>query len=277
MADRIIVESPGRARRILLSTGARRRAEMEGIPLAAILEDPSFFTSKEKCRRPTQLKLKTCVYHADGDNGDIIASEDETGEVSCVICFSGIDDGDRVGALNCKHIFHVDCLKSWLVRRNTCPLCQQPEAAQPLYDEDAKHSPAGGLGDAIHQQGSTEGESETTDSYSGDSQVNQSTDESDPTDIFSRGSQANHSTDDSEATDVDTASRDSPDNTSTDDGEATDEDSALRDSPADESSDNNETTDSASDFASEDPQHPNSTADDMCDPVEQSEQAESML
>jgi len=33
-------------------------------------------------------------------------------------------DGEQVGVLPCSHIFHVDCLREWILRRNACPLCQ---------------------------------------------------------------------------------------------------------------------------------------------------------
>lgn len=50
-------------------------------------------------------------------------------EVSCSICFAELEDGNKIGDLSCRHEFHVDCLKTWLVRRNTCPLCQAPNIA----------------------------------------------------------------------------------------------------------------------------------------------------
>jgi len=41
-----------------------------------------------------------------------------------------IEDGEGIGALSCKHCFHVCCLKEWIKRKNVCPLCQQPDIAQ---------------------------------------------------------------------------------------------------------------------------------------------------
>ena len=60
--------------------------------------------------------------------------EEEEDEITCTICFVPLEDGDRVGALPCQHVFHVDCLKVWLQRRNCCPLCQQNGVAAPRYD-----------------------------------------------------------------------------------------------------------------------------------------------
>lgn len=63
------------------------------------------------------------------DNSDKCEDEDED-EVMCTICMIEIEDGDRVGALPCNHLFHVDCLKEWIKRRNVCPLCQTPIAEE---------------------------------------------------------------------------------------------------------------------------------------------------
>ena len=49
--------------------------------------------------------------------------------VTCSICMMEIEDGERIGALECDHKFHVDCLKEWIKRRNVCPLCQTPDIA----------------------------------------------------------------------------------------------------------------------------------------------------
>jgi hypothetical protein len=42
---------------------------------------------------------------------------------------------DHIGELPCDHLFHVECLKMWLPRKNVCPLCQTKEVAMPRYDE----------------------------------------------------------------------------------------------------------------------------------------------
>jgi len=56
-------------------------------------------------------------------------SDNDEGAETCTICILTIKDGDHIGALQCEHIFHVDCLKEWIKRRNVCPLCQIPNIA----------------------------------------------------------------------------------------------------------------------------------------------------
>jgi len=54
---------------------------------------------------------------------------------TCAICFMPFEEGDRIADLPCKHEFHVDCLKIWVQRKNSCPLCNvrlgRPERPMP--------------------------------------------------------------------------------------------------------------------------------------------------
>ena len=50
--------------------------------------------------------------------------------VRCAICLVRLEDGDVVGDIPCGHVFHKDCLKDWLKRKNRCPLCQQTGVAR---------------------------------------------------------------------------------------------------------------------------------------------------
>jgi hypothetical protein len=88
---------------------------------------------------PTSLRLKTRIYKLEGvektETGLENIDDEEDLDTNCIICFQALADGDRVGALLCTHIFHVDCLKSWLKRRNVCPLCQCPDVAAPRFEE----------------------------------------------------------------------------------------------------------------------------------------------
>lgn len=48
-------------------------------------------------------------------------------DATCSICFCDFreDPNLPICELNCsnKHIFHVECLKKWVVKNNKCPLC----------------------------------------------------------------------------------------------------------------------------------------------------------
>jgi hypothetical protein len=102
---------------------------------------------------PNQLSLKTRIYERsntlrekcsedsttssdENDDDDVERPSDnldDDHDPSCTICFAALETGDRVGALHCRHIFHVSCLKDWLACRNVCPLCLKENIATPSH------------------------------------------------------------------------------------------------------------------------------------------------
>ena len=42
----------------------------------------------------------------------------------CAICISDYECGEKVKQLQCAHTFHEDCLRDWLEKNVTCPLCR---------------------------------------------------------------------------------------------------------------------------------------------------------
>jgi hypothetical protein len=43
---------------------------------------------------------------------------------TCSICMEKYKKNDSVIQLDCDHIFHKSCLKTWLQNHNTCPVCR---------------------------------------------------------------------------------------------------------------------------------------------------------
>jgi hypothetical protein len=43
----------------------------------------------------------------------------------CSICYYNLKEGEQVNKLPCAHLFHVDCIKEWLLKEKRCPLCKQ--------------------------------------------------------------------------------------------------------------------------------------------------------
>lgn len=89
---------------------------------------------RKKVKKPYSLKTKSftatssssfcCSTDSSSDDNNIDNETDEDEEVECAICLGPLQHGDRVGDIPCGHLFHKDCLKTWLVRRKRCPLCQ---------------------------------------------------------------------------------------------------------------------------------------------------------
>jgi hypothetical protein len=50
-----------------------------------------------------------------------------TNFTSCSICQNNFENNEIVRQFkNCKHVFHLTCVDTWLTNRSTCPTCRQP-------------------------------------------------------------------------------------------------------------------------------------------------------
>ena len=45
-------------------------------------------------------------------------------ELQCSICIEHYKNDEIVNCLECKHIYHQECIKLWLVNNNSCPICR---------------------------------------------------------------------------------------------------------------------------------------------------------
>lgn len=52
---------------------------------------------------------------------DIHAEEGQ--EIQCCICLGDITVGKKLG---CSHVFHLVCLRAWLIEKSECPTCRSP-------------------------------------------------------------------------------------------------------------------------------------------------------
>ncbi|CAI2383675.1 unnamed protein product [Moneuplotes crassus] len=57
--------------------------------------------------------------------------EEEELDHTCVICQDDIETGK---ILDCKHIFHLKCLKKWVLNESSCPICKRDDVI--FVDED---------------------------------------------------------------------------------------------------------------------------------------------
>lgn len=69
--------------------------------------------------------------------GREIETDDEE-EEECSVCFEALEGSGRATRrLNCRHVFHHDCIQEWLLRDPRCPFCKAPCAPA---------APGGGVG-----------------------------------------------------------------------------------------------------------------------------------
>lgn len=46
-------------------------------------------------------------------------------EDKCCICLNEFKNDDQVSILNCKHLFHYDCITEWSTYKINCPVCRE--------------------------------------------------------------------------------------------------------------------------------------------------------
>ncbi|WOL16365.1 hypothetical protein Cni_G25152 [Canna indica] len=68
---------------------------------------------------PCGVNLSVARYRRPSDEASAAAAD-------CVVCLSGIEEGEEIRELRCRHLFHRRCLDRWLALRRpaTCPLCR---------------------------------------------------------------------------------------------------------------------------------------------------------
>ena len=52
-----------------------------------------------------------------------ISSENANEKDVCVICQDDFQTGELAKRLNCRHMFHAQCIDAWLERSSSCPIC----------------------------------------------------------------------------------------------------------------------------------------------------------
>lgn len=64
---------------------------------------------------------------------------------TCIVCRDTLYIGSK--KIPCGHVFHLDCLKSWFIQQQTCPICRSPitiqeeESETPIATTEANNYP----------------------------------------------------------------------------------------------------------------------------------------
>ena len=91
--------------------------------LGAPVDIPVFMISKN------DAALLQKLYKNDNKNDPHICVRPKVTE--CSICQENFEEGETLMKLHCRHLYHAECVQSWLKEHNTCPLCriEMPQAA----------------------------------------------------------------------------------------------------------------------------------------------------
>ncbi|KAL7106247.1 hypothetical protein ACP275_07G100100 [Erythranthe tilingii] len=79
----------------------------------------------KKCVKIIKINNSCPNYYIDNRGG---ATAGEEGSDVCAICLDDLYCPDQstnnVGVLDCKHVYHSDCIRRWLRVKNFCPMCK---------------------------------------------------------------------------------------------------------------------------------------------------------
>ena len=56
---------------------------------------------------------------------EILDVEEAISDILCTICLSNLEVGDTYTKLCCDHVYHRECIKTWLQTKATCPICRR--------------------------------------------------------------------------------------------------------------------------------------------------------
>ncbi|KAL6581312.1 ERAD-associated E3 ubiquitin-protein ligase hrd1a [Orobanche minor] len=93
-----------------------------GVPLHLIRELYETFRNF-KIRVADYIRYRNITSNMNDRFPDATSEELNSSDATCIICREEMTTAKK---LLCGHLFHVQCLRSWLERQNTCPTCRAP-------------------------------------------------------------------------------------------------------------------------------------------------------
>lgn len=72
------------------------------------------------------LRFRRIAAHMDRRFPDATPEDMERAGHVCIVCREDLGPTSVAKRLNCSHVFHLHCLRSWLERQQNCPICRAP-------------------------------------------------------------------------------------------------------------------------------------------------------
>ncbi|KAF8087454.1 hypothetical protein N665_0585s0032 [Sinapis alba] len=108
----------------------RRRPTFQGNSFTVVTQPPQRGLDKFAI-----ASLPTFVVGVNGDG--VLATE-------CAVCLALLEENDTARMLpNCKHVFHVTCVDTWLTTRSTCPICRSEVEPSQRLEPEPREGPVG--------------------------------------------------------------------------------------------------------------------------------------
>ncbi|KAG9446810.1 hypothetical protein H6P81_012938 [Aristolochia fimbriata] len=78
--------------------------------------------------------LKTRIHCSSSSSAPGLPEGMDQEHGTCIICQVEYEENEKVGALDCGHDYHADCIKQWLLVKNVCPICKT--SALPMDEKE---------------------------------------------------------------------------------------------------------------------------------------------
>ncbi|KAK1396992.1 putative E3 ubiquitin-protein ligase ZFP1 [Heracleum sosnowskyi] len=70
-------------------------------------------------------RLKSRIFSVSRSSSNVEDTASVDQELNfCVVCQAEYRDEEKKGILDCGHEYHLECIKKWLLVKNTCPICK---------------------------------------------------------------------------------------------------------------------------------------------------------
>ncbi|CAE6044932.1 unnamed protein product [Arabidopsis arenosa] len=75
----------------------------------------------------------------------VVGGKNDVAGTECAVCLSLLEEKDNARMLpNCKHVFHVTCVDTWLTTQSTCPVCRtEVEPSHTRLEPEPREGPVG--------------------------------------------------------------------------------------------------------------------------------------
>lgn len=93
----------------------------------------------------------SCDVNSDGGDPTDAPQDQSSGDhvMMCAICLLELEGNERVADLSCNHLYHAECLGEWVLKKNSCPLCQDPGVAKEVRTYETEGDAVGNTEDSL--------------------------------------------------------------------------------------------------------------------------------
>lgn len=116
----IITTLEGKQYKVTISFQGHTMLSYSIVPVPTFEEMVNSYRSKPQCLTLNEIDQLFLEHRYTGQNNNGYPHEE------CSICLMGFTPGESTYQLPCSHIYHKNCIVSWVLHRNgNCPLCKK--------------------------------------------------------------------------------------------------------------------------------------------------------